>query len=287
MYEDEDSDGLDFGGDSEDNGAESSEDELDTLLHALPEVRQRLQYCRQQQKEPEGDDFEREMNEEVQQTVAAIETERKLLSRVEGVSQEATPHCSTTEVTSEEQSEPTKFYDNIYFDSDEEDNEGVSGSKRKHPIPTDDDLLYDPNMDDDDERWVVKQRQKYRPNDQGDQLHGGKKKKNISRSDAVLNCPACMTTLCRDCQRHDHYDNQFRAMFVTSCVVDSNELLKFPEQKGRRKRKKKQDKSTPCETNSSEEDKYNPVKCEECNTVVAMFDKEEVYHFFNVLVSYA
>ncbi|XP_046551873.1 E2F-associated phosphoprotein-like [Haliotis rubra] len=286
MYEDEDSDFLDFGGDSDVDRAESSEDELDTLLLASPEERQRLQRYRQKPQKEQEDDFEREMNEEVLQTVAAIEAERKLLSRVNGVSQEATPHCSTTEVGSEGQSEPTKFYDNIYFDSDEEDNEGVSDAKKKHPIPTDDDLLYDPNMDDEDERWVVKQRQKYRPKGHEDPSQGNKKK-NISRSDAVLNCPACMTTLCRDCQRHDIYDNQFRAMFVTSCVVDFEELLKFPEQKGRRKRKKKQDKSTPSDMNSADDKKYNPVKCEDCNTVVAMYDQEEVYHFFNVLVSYA
>ena len=32
------------------------------------------------------------------------------------------------------------------------------------------------------------------------------------RSDAVLSCPCCFTPLCYDCQRHDVYLSQYRAM---------------------------------------------------------------------------
>jgi hypothetical protein len=28
---------------------------------------------------------------------------------------------------------------------------------------------------------------------------------------------------------------------------------------------------------------YHPVQCESCNTVVAAYDADEVYHFFNVV----
>ena len=66
--------------------------------------------------------------------------------------------------------------------------------KSKHRIISNDDLLYDPDMDDKDQRWVDKQRQK----------HGGKiggKRGKKANSDALLDCPACMTTLCIDCQR--------------------------------------------------------------------------------------
>lgn len=31
---------------------------------------------------------------------------------------------------------------------------------------------------------------------------------------------------------------------------------------------------------------YNPVQCSECSTEVAVFDKDEVYHFFNILASH-
>jgi len=34
------------------------------------------------------------------------------------------------------------------------------------------------------------------------------------------------------------------------------------------------------------EEIYNPVKCCECNTEVGVYDKDELFHFFNVLASY-
>lgn len=37
------------------------------------------------------------------------------------------------------------------------------------------------------------------------------------RSDAILSCPLCFTTLCIDCQQHEKWENQFRAMFVMNC----------------------------------------------------------------------
>jgi len=60
---------------------------------------------------------------------------------------------------------------------------------------TNDDLLYDPEMDDDDERWVNRQRQRYQPE------AAGQAGRRLPNSDAVLNCPACMSLLCLDCQR--------------------------------------------------------------------------------------
>ena len=37
--------------------------------------------------------------------------------------------------------------------------------------------------------------------------------------------------------------------------------------------------------NGGVEELYHPVKCQECETEIAVFDKDEVYHFFNVLES--
>ena len=50
-------------------------------------------------------------------------------------------------------------------------------------------------MDEEDERWVENHRRSYLPK------HQAGKKKPLPNSDAVLDCPACMTTLCLDCQR--------------------------------------------------------------------------------------
>lgn len=62
--------------------------------------------------------------------------------------------------------------------------------------------------------------------------------------------------------RHEKYPNQFRAMFVTNCKVIKTERY------------------TP---KNSGGESYFPVKCETCDTHVAMLDNEEVYHFFNVI----
>lgn len=49
-----------------------------------------------------------------------------------------------------------------------------------------------------DEAWVAKRRQ-------------GR------RSDAILSCPGCLTSVCLDCQQHAERDGHFRAMFVCYC----------------------------------------------------------------------
>jgi len=69
-------------------------------------------------------------------------------------------------------------------------------------------------------------------------------------------------------------------MFVTNCRIETGELLEFPTSSKKRKKKK-----ANANTEESEE-KFHPVKCTECKTVVAVFDKDEVYHFFNVLASH-
>ena len=46
----------------------------------------------------------------------------------------------------------------------------------------------------------------------------------LPSSDATLSCPACMTTLTMDCQKHEVFAHQFRAMFVSNCVVDQNQV---------------------------------------------------------------
>jgi E2F-associated phosphoprotein len=58
--------------------------------------------------------------------------------------------------------------------------------------------FYDPDLDDQDAEWVANQRQQ-------------------RKSDAILSCPCCLTTLCIDCQQHTELECQFRAMFVMNC----------------------------------------------------------------------
>lgn len=137
-------------------------------------------------------------------------------------------------------------------------------------VSSDDDIdysikpeFYDPLLDEKDERWINKQR------------------KGRS-SDAVLSCPACFTTLCFDCQRHEKYVTQYRAMFVVNCNVSSNQILR--EQVKKRKLKKHIN-SGKIHQDIDKDMIFRPVCCSVCSTEVAVFDNEEVYHFFNVVPS--
>ena len=76
----------------------------------------------------------------------------------------------------------------------------ISGDGKANNVKlSNDELLYDPGADDDDEKWVQNRRRSYQPNSQASSEK--EKKKPLPNSDAVLDCPACMTTLCLDCQR--------------------------------------------------------------------------------------
>ncbi|KAL8619679.1 hypothetical protein ACOMHN_019734 [Nucella lapillus] len=331
---------FDLGEESDQEGAESSEDEIDIILHGTPEQRRRLHqsHSREQRQRTSGqspghsrslqpkdsqlssssseDEFEKEMNAELDKTVSMMEKSRGTRP-VPGPSAQSSTTSETSKAkpgggdTSAKQESNSAFYSDIYFDSDDEDNfegEGDKRIKKHHSKPSNDDLLYDPDMDEEDQRWIDQKRLRQ---------HGGSKevpdprRKDGKRraapkpkSDAVLDCPACMTTLCLDCQRHDVYPNQFRAMFVMNCKVNHAETLSVPEQAAKKKPSKKSKKSKgqslesegsggtgsqgmEASVSSSSSDQFHPLLCEECDTVVGVVDLEEVYHFFNVLVSQA
>ncbi|KAF9960845.1 hypothetical protein BGZ72_005681 [Mortierella alpina] len=217
------------------------------------------------------------------------------------------------------------YYDPVYFDTDEDTDEGEdqdqdekdydaraglsgqvgkvaetnmtditeglrrssigssSGSKKvkKHPALSNAELLYDPDEDDRDENWLLKKIAANRP--------PGCKPEDIW-TDAVLSCPMCLTQLCFDCQQHEIYPHQFRAMFVEHCKVIENERLRFPKEA----KKPNQGKNAVSKAATSSQDfkpsevddddaVYSPVVCEICNTKVALMDQDEVYHFFNVI----
>ncbi len=138
-------------------------------------------------------------------------------------------------------------------------------------IKTNDDLFYDPESDDCDQKWINDHRLTAN--------NDSKSTSEMSRSDATLNCPSCMSLLCLDCQRHDIYKTQYRAMFVFNCKIDFTQKLQFKDKKSKRNRN---------QFNSDNQltDNYFAVLCSVCNTQVAVFDKDEVYHFFSVLASF-
>ncbi|GLT30929.1 hypothetical protein SLA2020_057020 [Shorea laevis] len=123
--------------------------------------------------------------------------------------------------------------------------------------------FYDPELDDKDEEWVQ-----------------NKRKGRIS--DAVLSCPACFTTLCLECQRHEKYLTQYRAIFVLNCKIENDQVRQAREKPKRGKRKRV---SSESETAVTDGEMIKPVCCSVCSTEVGVIDEDEVYHFFNVLPS--
>ncbi|XP_062350330.1 E2F-associated phosphoprotein isoform X2 [Cinclus cinclus] len=237
----------------EERALSSSEDEVDVLLHGTPDQKRKLiRECLTGESESSSDDeFQKEMEAELNTTMKTMEGTWK---------------------------------------SPEMDTQGVQ-KNRKHQqrrILSNDELLYDPEEDSRDQEWVDSQRRGYRNQRRAPQQRQAKPAA-VPNSDAVLNCPACMTTLCLDCQRHESYKTQYRAMFVMNCVVNKEEILKYRKKVKRRSKKMKQSKEVgSIQSNQEEEEEiYHPVLCTECSTEVAVMDKDEVFHFFNVLASHS
>jgi hypothetical protein len=129
------------------------------------------------------------------------------------------------------------------------------------------------------------------------------------KSDAVLSCPGCFRIVCMDCQRHEYYKNQYRAMFVMSVMVRWDLTLQYDP--GNRC-------LVPCSSSSREwtvnavssnddgnlicsneqvhngvpssgnddDAIYYTVCCANCHTTVAALDMtDEVYYFSGCLAS--
>ncbi|CAJ1918203.1 unnamed protein product [Cylindrotheca closterium] len=164
--------------------------------------------------------------------------------------------------------------------------------------PTHADGLYGANLDEEDESYVyrhmrggVKENISVIYDDEG-----VKKTKTISvlkprHSDAQLQCPCCFQIVCMDCQRHERYYNQFRAMFVIGIAVDWHSKLVYDELQQALVPKPFDVETETDETfdgiskNVAEGD-YFAVLCANCSTQVAVLDmKDEVYHFHGCLES--
>ncbi|XP_073683503.1 E2F-associated phosphoprotein [Garra rufa] len=304
MNRQEDYDSYEIEEPSDEERAESSsEDELDILLNGTPDQKKKLirEYLTGESESSSGDEFEKEMEAELSSTMKSLEC-RWTASSTQGQTSGTSDNTTTA-------NKQTQEYDSIYFDSDS-DEDGTAGSsqslkrRKQRSVLTNDELLYDPDEDDRDQAWVDAKRKEYRNQRRLPPSANRRNKTNaLPSSDAVLNCPACMTTLCLDCQRHEKYQTQYRAMFVMNCTVDKEEVLRYKtankrKQNQHRKKARQESTSTETEMESSagltdarlagmdEEEIYHPVKCTECSTEVAVYDKDEVYHFFNILASH-
>ncbi|XP_069008927.1 E2F-associated phosphoprotein isoform X1 [Embiotoca jacksoni] len=286
----------------EERAASSSEDELDILLNGTPDQKKKLirEYLTGESESSSGDEFEKEMEAELSSTIKTLEGTWGPAAGTSGGGEGG----SGGDGGGGDPGLPNPpMYDKIYFDSDseEEDTPGSStGRKRRQRvILTNDELLYDPDEDDRDQAWVDARRRRYanRKRPAAGFSSQTRRRQVLSSSDAVLNCPACMTTLCLDCQRHEKYRTQYRAMFVMNCMVKKDEVLRYknePEKKRQSRKRRKGQKTEmqadevpdPTPVGMEAGEVYHPVQCSECSTEVAVFDKDEVYHFFNILASH-
>uniref|UniRef100_A0A8C0XTC4 E2F-associated phosphoprotein n=1 Tax=Castor canadensis TaxID=51338 RepID=A0A8C0XTC4_CASCN len=228
----------------EDPALSSSEDEVDVLLHGTPDQKRKLiRECLTGESESSSEDeFEKEMEAELNSTIKTMEDKLSC------------PGTGSSSGNGKVGITPTKYYDDIYFDSDSEDEDKAVTKKKKkkrHRIPTNDELLYDPEKDNRDQAWVDAQR-----------------------------------------RGHESYKTQYRAMFVMNCSVNKDEVLRYKNSENRKKRrgfkKMRSNPEDPAEQADTEvEEIYHPVMCTECSTEVAVYDKDEVFHFFNVLASHS
>ncbi|MBA0815794.1 hypothetical protein Gohar_000529 [Gossypium harknessii] len=124
--------------------------------------------------------------------------------------------------------------------------------------------FYDPSLDDKDELWV-------------------QSKRKVRVSDAVLSCPACFTTLCLECQRHEKYVTQYRAIFVVNCKIEDGKVRqeRVKPKRGKRRRETVEGEAVAAAGGET----FKSVHCSVCATEVGVIDEDEVYHFFNVLPS--
>ncbi|XP_051833982.1 E2F-associated phosphoprotein isoform X2 [Antechinus flavipes] len=221
----------------------SSEDEVDVLLHGTPDQKRKLiRECLTGESESSSEDeFEKEMEAELNSTIKTMEDK---LSSLETGSSLGTGKISTV---------LPNYYNDIYFESDSEDEDTeisqVKKKKKQYRIPTNDELLYDPEKDNRDQAWVDAQR-----------------------------------------RGHEYYKTQYRAMFVMNCSVNREEVLRYKSPMNKKKRwghkKMKSDDEDDSTVQPENVEVYHPVKCTECSTEVAVFDKNEIFHFFNVLASH-
>lgn len=133
-------------------------------------------------------------------------------------------------------------------------------------------------------------------------------------SDAILSCPRCFNVVCMDCQQHERYSNQYRAMFVMNIGVDWTKKMMYDDAIGGLKayttnggnggrtlggimEGEEEDASMPdriphddilqsSNTTEPEKEAYYSVHCSYCRLELAALDMgDEIYYFFGCIAS--
>ncbi len=130
--------------------------------------------------------------------------------------------------------------------SNENESTNSNEKGKNHKKQDEFDEFYDEHADSEDERWV-RENLMSRPSKDGDDRY-------------QLTCPSCFVLLCVQCQPHERYTGQFRALDARNCVVKEGDDANIqPQGQGLKK-----------------------VVCKECETDVAVLQKDGTYIFCNV-----
>ncbi|KAI9915945.1 hypothetical protein PsorP6_007019 [Peronosclerospora sorghi] len=169
------------------------------------------------------------------------------------------------------------------------------------------DPLYDEELDDADEHWV----QRHLCTSRENKIHCALcfmdlcARANASRWRRAWNkerdrCNALLSMLLRDCV---HGMQTYRATTAMNCRVQRDEILTYAgsDKLGRaslpfQKRQQLHAETTHEAVGTTpgqqlarwlQRDEFYPVTCSDCGTLVGVYDRDQHYHFFNTLPSYA
>eukprot|EP01018_Ginkgo_biloba_P021905 Gb_29533 [translate_table: standard] len=85
-------------------------------------------------------------------------------------------------------------------------------------------------------------------------------------------------------------------MFVLNCKIVANQRLRLPAKSKRKQKNLRKAKGQPIGSDTSlpeateenvKDEVFKPICCSICQTEVAVLDEDEIYHFYNVMPSYA
>ncbi|CAG8448630.1 13193_t:CDS:2 [Gigaspora rosea] len=159
------------------------------------------------------------------------------------------------------ESDDEQYYEEVYFDSDLDNEIGEVDNEQSNPTDlikksrkklTKEELFYDPEMDDDDEIWMKKKMAQNCKINRSERLIYTDKENSKSSSKS------------KNKRLSDKQKQRPNSTDVELDVKNDDTL----------------EKST-----TIKEEIYYPVECEICGTKVAVVDEEEIFHFFNVIPS--
>ncbi|EJW88630.1 hypothetical protein WUBG_00461 [Wuchereria bancrofti] len=289
----------DWYSEGEQRDSESSDDELREQLWELAGMRCDSEEGKQQGKVKKWDEFEADMNSELSENFVAHASKifsllkegnaRKLENVSPSTSNNNFSNNFAKSVTFEDQLDKlTDFERSSKSSSDNSNLLYKTSDKATKKAKNEAVEFYDSDEDEDNECWVRHHREQLKIvkslNSFSNEDSGTKQKRDQDHvTDAVLSCPACMSLLTRDCQRHELYLNQYRAIFVENCSVVKNEVLFLPQSGKKQKARKNVAGIKPNAVvdpadsiTLPKEDLFHPVLCSICTTNVGVYDYEEI-----------